>query len=79
MKFEIEGKVLIANQRQVNGPDTCRELDITYLCSMQDADGDFIGNDNIHISLPYNMKFKESALMNMEGKRIKITVELETA
>jgi primase-polymerase (primpol)-like protein len=75
-KLEVEGVVLIADQRRVNGEGTCRELNLTYQRVMEDDDGEFLGNDDISITLPHKKFFSQKELAKMEGKTVRITVEI---
>ena len=75
MKYLIFGKIFDAYQRYVNGFGTAKELTIYYSTKMEDIDGKFGGNESI--SMPISAFLDDASFDSLEGKKIKITIEIE--
>lgn len=77
MKFEICGEIVTGRVHFVNGPGTSKEASVYYNTELEDEDGRFLGNKMIAIPIPSNSMLEIGNNEYFDGKKIKITIEIE--
>lgn len=74
MKFVVEGKIQDATERQDYEGETPQSLTVYYQTMIHDVDGSFEAPQVIDVPLKFNTELPD--LDSLEGKNIKITIEI---
>lgn len=76
-KITLQGTILNAHEHHFSENDSAFEISICFQTLLTDADGTFDSTHTICVPLSFDEKLSEKELEEMEGKKIKITVEVE--